>query len=155
MNNELTLAGTVHYISTITHCTFSIIYYSLLMKLFIQAGAALGLLGVALGAFGAHALRGMLEATNRTATFETAVKYQFYHALALIGIGILMQQFADNATIVRLLGWSGYSFLTGVLIFSGSLYILCFTGITWLGAITPIGGVFMIIGWALMLWAFL
>jgi|SRR5919199_4866053 uncharacterized membrane protein YgdD (TMEM256/DUF423 family) len=125
------------------------------MKFFIQSGAILGLLGVALGAFGAHALRAMLESTGRTATFETAVKYQFYHALALILVGVLMQLFGSNPAIVKLLNWAGYSFIGGVLIFSGSLYILCFTGITWLGAITPIGGVAMIAGWALMLWAFL
>ncbi|WP_338871514.1 DUF423 domain-containing protein [Spirosoma sp. SC4-14] len=124
------------------------------MKFFIQSGAALGLLGVALGAFGAHALRGMLEASGRTATFETAVKYQFYHALALVLVGVLMQVFSSNPSIVKLLNWSGYSLLGGTLIFSGSLYILCFTGITWLGAITPLGGVAMIAGWALLLWAF-
>ncbi|RIV26792.1 DUF423 domain-containing protein [Fibrisoma montanum] len=125
------------------------------MKFFIQAGAVLGLLGVGLGAFGAHALRTMLEASGRSDTFETAVKYQFYHALALLAVGILMQLLSANPAAVRLLNWAGYSFLGGVLIFSGSLYILCFTGVTWLGAITPIGGVFMIAGWALLLWAFL
>lgn len=125
------------------------------MKFFIQAGAALGLLGVAIGAFGAHALRASLEASGRTATFETAVKYQFYHALALVATGILLHLVGNNPTAVKLLNWSGYSFLGGVLIFSGSLYVLCMTGVTWLGAITPIGGVLMIIGWALMLWAFL
>ena len=124
------------------------------MKFFIQAGAALGLIGVALGAFGAHALRTMLDATGRTATFETAVRYQFYHALALVLVGVLMQLLAGNPTAVKLLGWSGNSFLIGTLIFSGSLYVLCFTGITWLGAITPIGGVALIIGWALLFWAF-
>lgn len=125
------------------------------MKFFIQAGAVLGLLGVALGAFGAHALRATLEASGRSDTFETAVKYQFYHALALLVVGILMQVFSANPAAMRLLNWSGYSFLGGVLIFSGSLYILCLTGVTWLGAITPIGGLFMIAGWALLLWAFL
>ena len=125
------------------------------MKFFIQSGAVLGLLGVALGAFGAHALRAMLDASGRAATFETAVKYQFYHALALVLVGLLMHTFGSNPTIVKLLNWSGYSFLGGVIIFSGSLYILCFTGVTWLGAITPLGGLAMIAGWALMLWAFL
>lgn len=125
------------------------------MKFFIQSGAVLGLLGVALGAFGAHALRAMLETSGRTATFETAVKYQFYHALALILVGVLLNLFGSNPTMVRLLNWSGYSFLGGALIFSGSLYILCFTGVTWLGAIAPLGGLAMIAGWALLLWAFL
>lgn len=125
------------------------------MKFFIQSGAVLGLLGVAIGAFGAHALRAMLDASGRAATFETAVKYQFYHAVALILVGVLLHLFGSNPTIVKLLSWSGYSFLGGVLIFSGSLYVLCFTGITWLGAITPLGGLGMIAGWALLLWAFL
>ncbi|QDK79915.1 DUF423 domain-containing protein [Spirosoma sp. KCTC 42546] len=125
------------------------------MKFFIQAGAVLGLLGVAIGAFGAHALRAMLEASGRTTTFETAVKYQFYHALALLLVGLLMHTVGSNATTVKLLNWSGYSMLGGVIVFSGSLYILCFTGVTWLGAITPLGGLGMIAGWALLLWAFL
>jgi uncharacterized membrane protein YgdD (TMEM256/DUF423 family) len=125
------------------------------MKFFIQSGAMLGLLGVALGAFGAHALRGMLEATGRQDTFETAVRYQFYHALALVLVGVLIQLMGQNPTAVKLLGWAGNSFLAGTIVFSGSLYLLCFTGITWLGAITPLGGVAMIAGWALLLWSFL
>ena len=125
------------------------------MKFFIQSGAILGLVGVGLGAFGAHALRAMLDATGRQATFETAVKYQFYHALALVLVGLLMHTFGDNPATVKLLNWSGYAFLGGMLIFSGSLYVLCFTGITWLGAVTPLGGVAMIVGWALLFWAFL
>lgn len=124
------------------------------MKFFIQSGALLGLLGVALGAFGAHALRASLTASGRLDTFETAVKYQFYHALALVLVGLLLQQFGSNPAMVKWLSWSGYSFLIGTLIFSGSLYVLCLTGVTWLGAITPLGGVAMIAGWALMLWAF-
>lgn len=124
------------------------------MKFFLQSGALLGLVGVGLGAFGAHALRAMLDASGRQATFETAVKYQFYHALALVLVGLLMHTFGNNPATVKLLNWSGYAFLGGVLIFSGSLYVLCFTGITWLGAITPLGGVAMIVGWALLFWAF-
>ncbi|WP_345243949.1 DUF423 domain-containing protein [Nibrella saemangeumensis] len=125
------------------------------MKLFIQSGAALGLLGVALGAFGAHALRATLAASGRADTYETAVKYQFYHALALLAVGILIQLLGNNPAAVRLLTIAGYLFLAGVIIFSGSLYILCFSGITVFGAITPIGGVLLIIGWALLFWAFL
>ncbi|MBO0938856.1 DUF423 domain-containing protein [Fibrella sp. HMF5335] len=122
-------------------------------KFFLQAGALLGLIGVAIGAFGAHGLRAKLTAAGRMDTFETAVKYQFYHALALVLVGILMQQLANNPDAVKYLGWSGYGFLIGVLIFSGSLYVLCLTGVTWLGAITPLGGLFMIAGWALLFWA--
>lgn len=129
------------------------------MKFFIQTGAILGLIGVGLGAFGAHALRKLLDETGRAATFETAVKYQFYHALAIVLVGVLMQLMtgppgAQNPLALKWLNYAGLSFLGGTLIFSGSLYILCFTGITWLGAITPIGGVLMIAGWALLFWAF-
>lgn len=122
-------------------------------KFFLQTGAVLGILGVSIGAFGAHGLRAKLEAAGRFDTFETAVRYHFYHTFALVLIGVLMQQMASNPVAVKWLGYSGYSFLIGVLIFSGSLYVLCLSGITWLGAITPIGGLFMIAGWALLWWA--
>jgi uncharacterized membrane protein YgdD (TMEM256/DUF423 family) len=119
------------------------------MKFMIQAGGLLGALAVAIGAFGAHALKGMLEASGRTETFETAVKYQFYHALAMVLVGILMQNANTDAT--RMLGWSGNAFALGVLIFSGSLYAICFTGITKFGATAPIGGLSMIVGWVLLI----
>ena len=119
----------------------------------IQVGSVLGLLGVGIGAFGAHGLRARLEAAGRMDTFETAVRYQFYHALALILVGILTQLLANNPAALKSLNWSAYSFVAGVLIFSGSLYILCLSGITWLGAITPLGGLFMLAGWALLFWA--
>jgi uncharacterized membrane protein YgdD (TMEM256/DUF423 family) len=124
-----------------------------MFRFFLQAGSLLGLIGVGIGAFGAHSLRAKLTAAGRMDTFETAVKYQFYHALALVLVGILMQQLASNPTALKYLNWSGYGFLIGVLIFSGSLYVLCLTGVTWLGAITPLGGLFMIAGWALLFWA--
>lgn len=124
------------------------------MKFFIQTGAILGLLSVAIGAFGAHALRASLTASGRTETFETAVKYQFYHALALLAVGILLHITANDPIAQKWLTYAGYSFVAGVLVFSGSLYVLCATGITVLGAITPIGGVFMIAGWAMVFWAF-
>ena len=124
------------------------------MKFFIQSGAVLGLLSVAIGAFGAHALRASLTASGRVDTFETAVKYQFYHALALLAVGILLHLTAGDPMAQKWLTYAGYSFLAGVLVFSGSLYVLCATGITVLGAITPIGGVFMIAGWAMVFWAF-
>jgi uncharacterized membrane protein YgdD (TMEM256/DUF423 family) len=123
------------------------------MRFFIQSGALLGLVGVGLGAFGAHALRAALTAAGRLDTFETAVKYQFYHALALLAVGILLHVFAGQADAVRWLTYAGWSFLVGILVFSGSLYVLCATGITVLGAITPIGGVLMIAGWAMLFWA--
>lgn len=118
------------------------------MKFMIQAGALLGTLAVALGAFGAHALKATLEASGRADTFETAVKYQFYHALALVLIGVLLSRADGDA--IKWLNWSGYAFAVGVLIFSGSLYTICFTGITRFGAVAPIGGVLMIVGWVLL-----
>jgi uncharacterized membrane protein YgdD (TMEM256/DUF423 family) len=85
------------------------------MKFMIQAGGVLGALAVALGAFGAHAFKGMLEASGRTDTFETAVKYQFYHAIAMVLVGLLMQRAGADA--VRMLGWAGNAFAIGVIIF--------------------------------------
>ena len=117
-------------------------------KLFLQAGTILGLLGVAFGAFGAHALEKMLEASGRTATFETAVKYQFYHALVLILIGLLFKEIPT-----KVMTYNGYCMLIGVLIFSGSLYTICFTGIKMFGAVAPIGGTLLIAGWGLLLYA--
>ena len=119
----------------------------------IQLGSVLGLLGVGIGAFGAHGLRAKLEAAGRFDTFETAVKYQFYHALALVLVGIISQLLANNPAALKTLNWSAYSFAAGILIFSGSLYILCLSGITWLGAITPLGGLLMLAGWALLFWS--
>ncbi len=114
-------------------------------KFFLISGAILGALGVCLGAFGAHALHATLEASQRLDTYETAVKYQFYHAFALVITGILFSFLRSQWLI-----YAGYSFLIGTIIFSGSLYILCLTGIRWLGAITPVGGLAMIIGWVLL-----
>lgn len=99
-----------------------------------------------IGAFGAHALKNLLESSGRLETFETAVKYQFYHALALILLGILI-----NNQQHSLYQYSGYSLIIGTLIFSGSLYALCLSGITKFGMITPIGGVLLIAGWVLLM----
>ncbi|WP_394344100.1 DUF423 domain-containing protein [Rufibacter hautae] len=119
------------------------------MKTILILGALLSGLGVMIGAFGAHGLAKLLTETGRTETFETAVKYQMYHALGLLLVGVLMTQF-PAATGMRV---SGICFLIGILIFSGSLYILCLTGIRWMGAITPIGGLFLIAGWLNLVWA--
>jgi uncharacterized membrane protein YgdD (TMEM256/DUF423 family) len=118
-------------------------------RLLIQLAAILGGLGVAIGAFGAHALRPMLEASQRFDTFETAVRYQFYHALALLGIGVLWTARPE----LRSLGTTGGLWLGGVVLFSGSLYLLCFTGITKLGAVAPIGGLLLLGGWVSLLLA--
>ncbi len=112
-------------------------------NLFIPLGACAGLLAVALGAFGAHALRDRLDA-YAMGVFETAVQYHFYHALALLAVGMLVLQQGSSP----LLRSSGWLFLVGLLLFSGSLYALSLTGIRWLGAITPLGGLALIAGWA-------
>ncbi len=119
-------------------------------KFFLQSGAILGLLGVALGAFGAHAFNKMLTESGRLDTYDTAVKYQFYHAIALVLVGLLLQNSTPSAS--KFYGWAGYAFLVGVLIFSGSLYAICFSGIKTFGAIAPIGGTALIIGWLLLFW---
>ncbi len=110
-----------------------------------------GALAVGLGAFGAHGLEPLLIQNGRLDTFETAVSYHFYHTLGLLGLGILALIKPD---------WKGLSLAAwgmflGILVFSGPLYILCLTGITWLGAITPIGGVGFILGWLALAYAVL
>lgn len=103
----------------------------------IRVASGLGFLAVALGAFGAHGFKGTLEANGTVAIWEKAVFYQFVHAVMLF---ILAQQ----ATIRR---GPWLAFLIGIAVFSGSLYVLAFTGIRWLGAVTPIGGVSFLVGW--------
>lgn len=117
-----------------------------MQKLFLLTGSALGGLGVMIGAFGAHVLEKKLADTGRLDTFETAVKYQFYHAIALLLIGLLL--FKYEHVFLR---YAGYSMITGVVIFSGSLYILCLTNVGKWGAVTPFGGLFLIAGWVLLL----
>lgn len=119
-----------------------------MQKIFLIIAGVLGVIAVGLGAFGAHALRNMLESSGRVDTFETAVKYHFWHVLALVAVAILIDKF--NAVMLQYAGWS---FIVGVLIFSGSLYVLCMTGITKLGAITPIGGLAFILGWIFLILA--
>ncbi len=108
----------------------------------LRLGAMLGGLAVAAGAFGAHGLKDRMDA-RALEVFETAAKYQMYHALALLAVGLLALMGRTGAS----LSFAGWSFLIGTLIFSGTLYALALTGIRWLGAITPIGGVFLILGW--------
>lgn len=109
-------------------------------KRMLVIAAVLAALGVALGAFGAHALEDYLS-PERMATWETAVQYHMWHSLAIMVLAIVSEAFKINLKIsIRLI-------LAGILIFSGSLYLLCLTGIGWLGAITPIGGICFITGW--------
>lgn len=112
------------------------------------AGAVAGLLAVALGAFGAHALRPHFEAhPELESTFRTAVSYHFYHALALVGTAWAVGRFGGTA------GAAGIAFIVGILLFSGSLYLLALSGVRTWGAVAPIGGVAFIIGWGLLAWA--
>ena len=101
------------------------------------------MLAVAFGAFGAHALKGRLD-EYALGVFQTAVQYHFYHSLALLGVGIL----ALSQPQTVLLKTSGWMFLLGILVFSGSLYLLSVSGMRWLGAITPLGGLAFLAGWA-------
>ena len=118
------------------------------MPFFIIAGAVNAAIAVALGAFGAHALKEKLS-EHYLAIWETAVQYQMFHALALIAIGILMSPTLFGS--VTQLSWAGNLILAGIIIFSGSLYVLSLTGIGILGAITPIGGVAFIVGWIMLI----
>lgn len=113
---------------------------------FIILAAFSGMLAVGIGAFGAHALKSHLD-EYALSIYQTAVQYQFYHSLALLGVGLLCLWYPQS----RLLLASGIAFFAGILVFSGSLYLLSFTGIRWLGAITPIGGLAFIAGWVLLL----
>ena len=112
-------------------------------RIFLFIGALLGSLAVAAGAFGAHALREKLS-ERAIEIFETGSRYQMYHALALLLVASLLSRAeAGQSTLVA----AGVAFIVGVVIFSGSLYALSLTGIKWLGAITPFGGVALIVGW--------
>ncbi len=104
-----------------------------------------GLVAVGLGAFGAHGLKDILTANDRIDTFKLAVDYQFYHTLAMLAVGILM-----NTMDSKLFRYASLCFFVGIIFFSGSLYILALTNIKILGAITPLGGVLFIAGWALL-----
>jgi uncharacterized membrane protein YgdD (TMEM256/DUF423 family) len=112
-------------------------------NLFISLSSFSALLAVAFGAFGAHALKSRLD-DYALGVFETAVQYHFIHSLALLAVGIL----ALSQPQTVLLKSAGWMFLLGILVFSGSLYCLSLTGIKWLGAITPLGGLAFIAGWA-------
>ena len=116
-------------------------------RLFVGLGAIAALIGVALGAFGAHGLKGRVS-PDRVETFRTGVEYQMYHALALLIVGWTAAQGWGP-----LLHWAGYCFTAGIVIFSGTLYLLVLTDTGWLGAITPLGGVAFIVGWGLLAWA--
>ncbi|AVK82623.1 DUF423 domain-containing protein [Lysinibacillus sp. NPDC047702] len=118
------------------------------MKKFIVTGALHGFLAVAFGAFGAHALKEVLDDYGR-GIWETAVQYQMFHATGLLVIGLLMS--SKLLGEVKQLNLAGIFFNLGIVFFSGSLYILAISGIKVLGAITPIGGVLFLAGWVLII----
>jgi uncharacterized membrane protein YgdD (TMEM256/DUF423 family) len=116
-------------------------------RLFLALGAANAFLAVAAGAFGAHGLKARL-APDLLAVFETGARYHFFHALGLLAVGLWLH--LRPAPAVTAGGW----FLqAGILVFSGSLYVLALTGARWWGAVTPVGGVSFLVGWALLVWA--
>ncbi|HEX9886851.1 MAG TPA: DUF423 domain-containing protein [Longimicrobiales bacterium] len=116
-------------------------------RTFAVAGAALAFAGVALGAFGAHALQGRLTPAD-AATYETAVRYQMYHALALLFVAWAATRWPGAALAV-----AGWSFVVGTVVFSGSLYLVVLAGTRWMGAVTPLGGVAFLVGWVALAWA--
>ncbi len=116
-------------------------------RAFFVLGALSAGMAVVLGAFGAHALRGRLAA-DMLAVFEVGVRYQMYHALALLAVAWAYARWPGTAMIV-----AGWLFVLGTVIFSGTLYLLALTGQKWLGAITPLGGVAFILGWIVLAWA--
>lgn len=115
------------------------------MKLFLMLGALLMASAVALGAFGAHGLKNKLT-VDMLQVYQTGVEYHFYHALGILLIGVIAGLY-PNANGVH---WAGWALVFGILFFSGSLYVLALSGIKWLGAITPIGGIAFIIGWIML-----
>lgn len=112
-------------------------------KLFITLASLSGMLAVVFGAFGAHALKSRLDEYSM-GVFETAVQYHFYHSFALLAVGVI----ALSQPQTTMLKSSGWLFFIGILIFSGSLYVLSISGVKWLGAVTPLGGLAFIAGWA-------
>lgn len=112
---------------------------------FIITAAVLGFFGVALGAFGTHGLRATFEANGRLDTFETATHYQMIHALALLAVAWVQSQWPSRLTM-----WAGYLFAVGVILFSGSLYLLAIFNLTIMGAVAPFGGASLLAGWALL-----
>ena len=115
-----------------------------MVRVFLTIAALLGGSSVGFGAFGAHALKERLSERSLE-IFETAARYQMYHALALLLVGVLMSRSQVEETFLTASGWA---FIVGVVLFCGSLYALSFSGINWLGAVAPLGGLALMVGWA-------
>jgi uncharacterized membrane protein YgdD (TMEM256/DUF423 family) len=118
-----------------------------MVKIWLLLAAFFGLLSVALGAFGAHSLKNILDEYGKS-IYEKAVLYQMFHSMALFAVGVLQHLFKGIS-----ISPAGFGFLIGILLFSGSLYVLAISGVKWLGAITPVGGLSFLFGWAWLLWA--
>jgi uncharacterized membrane protein YgdD (TMEM256/DUF423 family) len=118
-------------------------------KLLGALGGTFAFLSVAAGAFGAHALRSRLS-PDLLAVFETAARYQMYHALGILIAVLAYGRWAGHQVL-----WAGWAFVIGIVIFSGSLYLMTLTGARWWGAVTPIGGVTFLAGWVLFVWGLL
>ena len=116
-------------------------------RFFFTAGAIAAIIAVALGAFGAHSLRTKLT-PDMLNIFEVGVRYQMYHALGLFAVAWAITRWPQAN-----LDSAGWAFIIGIVIFSGSLYLLSITGMRWLGAITPLGGIAFLAGWAIMIWS--
>jgi uncharacterized membrane protein YgdD (TMEM256/DUF423 family) len=116
-------------------------------RLFTVLGSLSGFLAVAAGAFGAHALRQKLP-SDQLAVFETAARYQMYHALALLAVAWAAGRWPGGPLML-----SGWMFVGGTVLFCGSLYVLALTGTRWLGAVTPLGGLAFLLGWLCLAWA--
>lgn len=114
---------------------------------FLVIAALSGFLAVALGAFGAHGLKDKL-APDLMAVYQTAVQYHFYHTLVLLAVAMLLLRYPQQGALVA----SGGLLVAGLLLFSGSLYVLALSGVRWLGAITPLGGVAFLLAWLLLAW---
>ena len=120
---------------------------SMFSRWVLSAGAGFSLLAVILGAFAAHGLKTVLDA-QQLALFETASKYQMYHALALLVVGVMLTNPQFSRSLLKL---AALAFILGIILFSGSLYLLALVGVSWLGAITPLGGIAFLSGWLIMM----
>ncbi len=115
---------------------------------FIIIASVFGFLGVALGAFGTHGLRATFAANGRAGTFDTATQYHMYHTLALLVVAWL-----ESRSPSRWTKWAGYLFIVGIVLFSGSLYVLAIFDAGIMGAVAPVGGASFLAGWALLGWS--